>query len=322
MPTRRRRGLRGVADIERRREFMEYATRELEKDNVQSRNAGTYRLRLPVAGGMTEMELVISATNDGAGNATNPIRDVIKEIRVMTDSGMNVLKGSARELYALASLLKRVAPVISESDAASVVQTVRLPLAFARTPDDQQYGLNLGKTGNASLEIDYDLEVVRAVGAAGYVSGSFTIAVNAMMTKSGEWPGYTGVLDTRRVVNRVTIVGGPTRFKNVTAGQPVSMMLYAYESGTAEGALVKRVAVYQAGRVEPVIDSTFLNLQQNRALATGSVVTSWAPIAIAPGRFGETTLKPITIGGTDIELTEYVAAGAVKVMVESIRPYA
>mgnify|MGYP001047033632 FL=1 len=290
--------------------MVEYVTQNLILGDKPGKNSGKIEYPLPNSGGITHLELLIKATNGSSGNLTNGILNTITGVRIEAYPDKNEFIMSGTEAYKLAALRDREAPEISESDVANAVQYVRIPILLGRTKDDQLYGLDLGKCPEPKVIIEFDLTKVRACGATGFVSGSFTVDIDATITQNLAQPAYVGLISGREIISqRLTKVQRKTEEIH-TLGRCIGLYLYAYKSGIADGDLVRNVKLAAPTERSVLVDRSFTDLQQARKLLSGYVLTSWAPIWIDPNRLSNQPPKPLNGDKAYLEMEELVADGA------------
>jgi len=298
----------------------DYVVRDIVQNEKNRQDVGVMNVPLPNIGGCTEMVLKISCTNGVTNNLTNPIRGVLKDIKVVDGNGKNVVAASAYDLYALATLRRKQAPYISESDVGGAVQVVHLPISFSTTRDNQNIGLNLVKGSEPHIELNLDLAAVNACGDTGFVSKSLSVTIEGRVTESAGSPGYSAVIGTRRGMGKKTSIANPDRLNLGAGNDLLGIYLYAFKSGIDDSSLIRRVRLIVNGTEKAIIDQAFVDLQRSKPLLNGNVVTSYAQVMVSPYRYGEGPAKVLSIGKAELLLEELVADGDVRVLVESLDP--
>jgi hypothetical protein len=273
-----------------------------------------------MAGGITRLDLVVKSTNGSGANATNPIRDIVTNIRLVLNNGIELINCSAADLMAMASLRDQIEPQHNEADTADLVQYATIPIMFGRTVRDQQIGLDLSKVGGASLQITYNAAIVRACGATGFVAGSTSFAVDAYCTKDSAAPNYQARIVPFKVVNQkaTTVTEGREDIK--IPSPLVSVLLYAYRSTYLSDALVDEVTLEELGMNRTYVKSMFSALQADRPLLSGGVLDYYAQVYMAPGRMGEETLKSFGQSACQLKIRELATSGVYSILVEAIQP--
>lgn len=298
--------------------MVEYVTRILIPADRPDKDRGMLEYQLPNIGGLTQLELILKATNGGSGNVGNGILNAITRVRIQSNYNRFVFDLSGTEAYKLATLRDRDAPAILESDVGGVVQYVKIPILLGRTRDDQLYGLDLITCDDPKLVIEFDLTKIRACGATGFVSGSFEVTINGTITRHRERPAYIGVIGGWEIILPRPTRAQRGRTKIHTQGRCIGLYLYAYKSSVADGDLVRNVKLAAPTEESTIVDKSFVDLQQDRRLISGSVVTSWAPIWVDQNRLTNQLPKPLDGDKAYLELEELVADGVVALIGEFV----
>lgn len=293
--------------------MVEHIRRNVVTDHRAINDSGTLRVPLESAGGMAALFLKLSATNGAGGSATYGLRAAVTKIRVKTDSHTTIFEMSASDLYAITAIRDKVAPELSEGTGAGAVQTVRLPIRLSLGENDNSRGIDLSKCPDAVLEVDYTLVID---GGDGFVTKSLRLDVDILETENMAKPNYIGYVSASVAHNGLTKVQDPDKIPLRTAKDVVGLYAYAYKSGTADNALVSNIKVMVSGKPNPVVDSSFGDLQRSRQSLSGAIQTSYAPIWLAPGRETGVISKPFPGDEAELHLRELVADGAVRVIVE------
>ena len=260
--------------------MVEYVSRNIVTGERAVNDSGKLEIDLGNKGGIGALFLRLTATNGAGGSASYGLRSQISRIRVKTGKGTYPFELSASDLYALNTLRDGIAEELSEDTGAGAVQAVRLPIYFSLNRDDMGYGLDLEENLGATLEIEYALTVS---GTDGFVSQSLTADVDALITKGLVRPIYRGIMATAVAKSHRTGVQDPHRDFIKAPMKAVGLYAYAYKSGTADNALVSNIKLMRAGDNDPLVDSSFSDLQYKSRTKAGSIITSYAQIWKAPG---------------------------------------
>jgi len=281
-------------------------------------DSGVLKVALPQSGGLASLEITARATNGAGGAASFGVLAAISKVAVKTVHGQNVLDMSATELYRLNTLISREAPQLSQGVAAGAIQTVKLPINFGIGKTDDTMGLDMSKYPDCELHVSYTLEIS---GADGFVTKSFNIDVDARQTDQQQAPAYQGRIALALADHGTTAVRNPHTFRIMNADNVIGVHLYAYKAGTADNALVRNVTMITLPDYKKQVQASFSDLQEKFRPIAGSILTSWLTIWVAPGRENVNTVLPLRAKGTEIQLEELVADGAVKIFVEEQLAY-
>ena len=295
--------------------MVEYVSRNIVTGERAVNDSGKLEIDLGNKGGIGALFLRLTATNGAGGSASYGLRSQITEIRVMTGKRTCPFRLSASDLYALNTLRDGIAEELSEGTGAGAVQAVRLPIYFSPNRDDAIYGLDLEENLGATLEIEYKLTVS---GADGFESKSLAVDVDALITKGLVSPIYRGIMATTVAKSHRTCVQDPHRDFFKSPMKAVGLYAYAYKSGTADNALVSNIKLMRAEDTDPLVDSSFSDLQYRYRKKDGSIITSYAQIWRAPGRDGREALRAENDSGLELHLRELVADGEVRIIMEWI----
>jgi hypothetical protein len=296
--------------------MVEYEFRRIEPLRARALDAGTTVIDLPLNGGITKLDIVAKMTNDAGGNLTNPLRAIILGIKVVTGTGKVLCDCSATELIALATLRDQIAPLTYEVDTASLIQFVHIPILFGRVNNDQQIGLDLNRAKGLKLEIKYNAALVRACGANGFVSGTFSLAVDAHITRDGAPPAYSACIVPFKTVDQKATTVTEERIPMRFSVPLVCCMLYAYRSGYISDTLVSEVQLMELGNQARYVQALFSSLQNDRPLLTGAVVDNYAMVYVAPGRFGDVALMTFGQTGAELKIKMLATSGVYSVLGE------
>lgn len=130
---------------------------------------------MPTNGTLNGIFLQLRATNGATSNLGAQLEQCVNSIQVV-DGGRVLmdLTGPQAQLVTLIGTKSEPRSVVSEG--ADDVQTYQALLLFGLKLYDEQFGLNLANLRNPKIRVDFDLTVVRAAGATGFVTGSGRIS--------------------------------------------------------------------------------------------------------------------------------------------------
>jgi hypothetical protein len=282
------------------------------------RNVGEWDFYLPDKGSLRDLELLITATNGSSGNASNPLIDCITSIELTSGLSRHLINAPALLLYKHRSILDKVAPELSQSEAADATQQLRLPILGGRFKGDPLYGFELSSIPTPMLKVRYNLEKVRAVGADGFVSGSLTITLTASMTERREKANFNGFVSLLSAVNTLTDGSGSTLVKHINTSRLLSMTLYAYKSGQSEGAVCTNVLLEDKGLARTILNRAWLSIQQDQLLFVGTATPYAVNIPIAIRGDENSPWEPMVSSDLYLNLTTPVSSSTIQVLYELI----
>lgn len=157
---------------------------------------------------ITQLDVVVKATNGATNNKAAHIADVVTSIELM-DGSEPIVSLSGYELGGMACYKKGsfVNGLISEI--AADVQSIRFPISFGRWYGDEQLALDLSRHKNVQCRVKWNLAAIRAVGATGFVTATGLLTVIAHVMEGGGSP--MGYLSMKRHALFTTAASGIAR---------------------------------------------------------------------------------------------------------------
>jgi len=191
--------------------------------------SGTLIFNLDYSDIITAIELSFGATNGGTDNKNNPIERNITKIEIV-DGSRVVYSLPGDVAYALYSQLHGSPAQEYHSGCVNDSPSVSIPILFGRRLYDVTYGLNPAAFRNLQLKVTFDEATVRAAGATGFVSDSFSLTILTHLMEDVSPP--SAVLVSKDIYDFTSVGSG-----DVTVDMPTDMpyrllMVRAYEAGT------------------------------------------------------------------------------------------
>jgi len=147
-------------------------------------NTGTKIIDLKTTDPVSAIRLKFAGTNGASYNKENRMDDVITKIEIVDGSdqifSLNMKQAQAFQFY---NTGKTPRIIIEERGGGSVAEDVLLQ--FGRYLYDPEYYLDLTKFTNPQLKITTDEDAVRALGATGFLTGTFKVTVNLHVIEEG-----------------------------------------------------------------------------------------------------------------------------------------
>lgn len=192
--------------------------------------SGTKTYNLDYQDPISELSLIVAATNGASGNKDAPIERCITKIEIV-DGGEVLWDLPGDVAYALATQLCGKPFNTYNTGALSDSPYVEIPLQFGRHLWDPQLAFLPTKFSNPQLKFTFDEATVRAAGNTGFVSDSFTLTIMAkLMENAGAPQGYLRAHD----VHDFTSVASGDEPVDLPLDMPIRMlMVRAYEDGVA-----------------------------------------------------------------------------------------
>lgn len=162
---------------------MKYRSNELYHEQTLD-DTGTKIIDLNFKDPLSALDLKFQGTNGGTKNQSNYMNDVVTKIELVDGSDL-ICSLSLKELQALQGYQEGALPVMNFEENASKACRDNARMLFGRRLWDKDYWLDLSKFRNPQLKITTDEDVVRAMGANGFLSGSFKVSIVAHIMEEG-----------------------------------------------------------------------------------------------------------------------------------------
>lgn len=162
---------------------------------------------LPSSGVLNACLFELRVTNGATSNLDNSVEQTINRIRLIDGSRVLLdVTGTQAQLLSVLNSKSEPRSVISEG--ADDVQTYNALLLFGMGLFDNEVGVDLGKLKNPKLQVDFDLTVVRAAGATGFVTGTGRISAVILINDGQNVPTPTGFVKSHQIKQWTTAASG------------------------------------------------------------------------------------------------------------------
>jgi len=162
---------------------MKYRRNELYHQQTLD-DTGTKIIDLNFKDPLSAIGLQFEGTNGETSNKGNWMSDVVTKIEIIDGSDV-LLSLSLKQAQALQAYKTGKMPYINWEEAADGTGKDEVMLLFGRHLWDGEYYLDLTKFSNPQLKITTDEDVIRAMGAEGWLSGSFKVSITAFIIAEG-----------------------------------------------------------------------------------------------------------------------------------------
>jgi len=247
-----------------------YLRREfLENEASQTSDSTTYKLKLPKTGMIPALMLKLKATNGSTSNKNCAIKDVLTRVELIGNGSTPLfsLTGDELDRYTWKFLKKRPSELLSEANDAVQYQTFYL--MFGRALDDKDYGLDLSKWNDLELKIQYNLAAVNAVGASGFVSGSFNVTCIAYRYPQSASVIPRGYIKTTEIVQPTDTASGEKRYELPIANKLLEIGLYCREDAIADDTDVTKFNIELESGSEILFAGNWDDIQQENSNLMG-----------------------------------------------------
>lgn len=200
--------------------------------------SGTIQFNLDYSDPISQIYMEFNATNGASGNKSNPIELNITNIEIV--DGSEVLWSLPGEVaYGVYTQEYGRQGNQYHSGAANDGQWVVITIPFGRYLYDTVYSFNPNAHRNPQLKITFDEATVRAAGATGFVSDSFTVTVMCALMEDVEAP--RGFLMSKDLYDFTTVASGDQQIDLPTDYPYRQLMVRIYELGTWFGSNISNV---------------------------------------------------------------------------------
>jgi len=162
---------------------MKYRQNELYHQQALD-DTGTKIIDLNFKDPLSAIGLQFEGTNGGTSNKGNWMSDVVTKIEIVDGSDV-LLSLSLKQAQALQAYQTGKMPYINWEEGASGTGKDEVMLLFGRQLWDPEYYLDLSKFSNPQLKITTDEDIIRAMGATGWLTGSFKVSITAFIIAEG-----------------------------------------------------------------------------------------------------------------------------------------
>lgn len=154
---------------------MKYRDNELYHD-LSLDDTGTKQIDLNFNDPLSAITLLFYGKNGATSNKANCMHDVVTKIELVDGSDV-ILTASLKELQAMHAYQTGNFPYSLAYETGGGDSKDHVTIFFGRWLWDQDYFLDLTKFGNPQLKITTDEDVVRAMGADGFLSTYFDVSI-------------------------------------------------------------------------------------------------------------------------------------------------
>ena len=156
---------------------MRYRDNEL-YHNLGLDDSGTKIIDLNFNDPLSAISFLFYGTNGGTSNKKNAMHDIVTKIEIVDGSDV-LLSLSLKELQALHAYQTGHFPYSLHDEGPDADSKDHATLFFGRWLWDQEYFMDLTKFSNPQLKITTDEDVIRAMSATGFLTGSLDVSIVA-----------------------------------------------------------------------------------------------------------------------------------------------
>lgn len=184
---------------------MKYRQNELYHEQSLD-NTGTKIIDLNFKDPLSALGLQFVGTNGGTFNKDNWMNDVVTKIEIVDGSDV-LVSLSLKQAQAFQAYQTGKTPYINFEEGAGGTGKDEVMIHFGRWLWDPEYFLDLTKFSNPQLKITTDEDIIKAMGAEGFLSGSFKVSIVAFIIQEGASPAK-GFFMQKEIYNFTSATGG------------------------------------------------------------------------------------------------------------------
>lgn len=214
-----------------------FPARVLLANEVQSSDAATKIVKLPLSNYLHTLYVKVQCTNGATSTLDQDISDVVDLIEVVANGSDVLVSLTAQDIKRWSLWQTGCNIPQSRNERPGAVQEMVFPILFGRYPYDPNFYLRCASLTDLELKITYS----PTIAATAFVTGTTTIGVFANMTM-GEAPGqYLGTL-THKLLRAFTSAASGDEQTLIPRGNLLrQLMVFAYEAAIEEGVDITNV---------------------------------------------------------------------------------
>lgn len=203
-----------------------YPARVILNDEVQSSDAATKIVKLPLSNYLHTLYVRVQCTNGGTSAKNQDISDVVDLIEVVANGSDVLLSLTPQEIkrWCLWSTGYNIPQVRNER--ASAVQEMTFPLFFGRGAYDPNFYLRCNALSDLELKVTYS----PTIAATSFATGTTTIGVSAVMTMGGQPGEYLGTFCHKTLRAFTSAASGDEQTLIPRGNLLRQLMTFAYEA--------------------------------------------------------------------------------------------
>lgn len=214
-----------------------YPARLILANEVQSSDAATKIIKLPLSNYIHTLYVRVQCTNGATSAKNQDISDVVDLIEVVANGSDVLFSLTPQEIkrWTLWSTGYNLPQVRNERPGA--VQEMTFPIFFGRNSFDPNFYLRCNALSDLELKVTYS----PTIAATAFVTGTTTIGVSAVMSMGGQPGEYLGTV-THKTLRAFTSAASGDEQTLIPRGNLLRQLLtYVYEAGVEPGANITNV---------------------------------------------------------------------------------
>lgn len=214
-----------------------YPARLILANEVQSSDAATKIVKLPLSNYIHALYVRVQATNGATSAKNQDISDVVDLVEVVANGSDVLFSLTPQEIkrWCIWSTGYNLPQVRNER--ASAVQEMTFPIFFGRGSYDPNFYLRCNALSDLELKITYS----PTIAATSFATGTVTIGVSAVMSMGGQPGEYLGTF-THKTLRAFTSAASGDEQTLIPRGNLLrQLMTFVYEAGVEPGANITNI---------------------------------------------------------------------------------
>jgi hypothetical protein len=214
-----------------------YPARVVLNNEVQSSDAATKIIKLPLSNYLHTLYVKVQCTNGATSALNQDISDVVDLIEVVANGSDVLFSLTPQEIKRWTLWLTGLNIPQTRNERASAVQEMVFPIFFGRAPFDPNFYLRCASMSDLELKVTYS----PTIAATGFTTGTTTIGVFAVMSMGSQPGEYLGTL-THKTLRAFTSAASGDEQTLIPRGNLLrQLMVYAYEAAIEDGVDITNV---------------------------------------------------------------------------------
>lgn len=214
-----------------------FPARVILNNEVQSSDAATKIVKLPLSNYLHTLYVKVQATNGATSAKNQDISDVVDLIEVVANGSDVLFSLTAQEIKRWCLWLTGYNIPQVRNERAAAVQEMVFPIFFGRGAFDPNFYLRCASLTDLELKVTYS----PTIAATSFATGTTTIGVCAVMTMGGPPGEYIGTL-THKTLRSFTSAASGDEQTLIPRGNLLRQLLtFAYEAGVEPAANITNI---------------------------------------------------------------------------------
>lgn len=214
-----------------------YPARVILSNEVQSSDAATKIVKLPLSNYLHTLYVKVQCTNGATSAKNQDITDVVDLIEVVANGSDVLVSLTAQELKRWCLWITGFNLPQIRNERAGAVQEMIFPIFFGRSSYDPNFYLRCNALSDLELKVTYS----PTIAVTSFATGTVTIGVFAVMTMGNQPGEYLGTLTHKTLRSFTSAASGDEQTLIPRGNLLRQLMTYCYEAGTEPSANITNI---------------------------------------------------------------------------------